>query len=431
MSNSHLFYFIENFELAYGCRLNWEEISIGYENDSKIILTKPEWEDPFDHSSRIIRKQWKGKTIPFLMTSQECDSVISEHDNGTVSINMDIVSSAWFLLSGKQELQRSKKDKYGRFSYFESIQKELNISEIPVVNYYFDILKEAIQIAYGINVTSSRKFSATITHDIDEITSGWKHRIRKCLENKQYAKAISYGIAQVFRPYFPWKNIKELADFNTSNHIPSTFFFLPRNNTERQIKNADYEWNNSYVKNTLRYLAKSEHEVGVHGSYKTHDSEKELNSDLSCFEQKPSSNRFHFLQFDLSITPKTLDSVEIKKDSSLGFQETIGFRNSVCTPFKLYNFETEKSFDCIEVPLNIMDCSLEFSNYMNLEPIEAFERIKNLVSEIKQFNGNVCVNWHNTYFSDYQKGNWKELYTKTTEFLISENCKFYTIEELK
>ncbi|MEN8811453.1 MAG: polysaccharide deacetylase family protein [Flavobacteriales bacterium] len=431
MPNSHLSYFLENFELAYSCQPNWESFSIGFDESCKIILSKPEIKNPNSYLNTITWKTWKGKKIPFLMNTKDCDEIVSKHKNGSVSVNLDIVSSAWFLLSGVQELDKTKRDKYGRFDYQHSSQKALEITETPVVNYYFDILKEAILLAHGIDIQPERKLSATITHDIDEIASAWKHRIRIAHENKKYIKAIGFGVSHIIKPFEPWKNIKELADYNSSKKIPSTFFFLPKNNKLQQIKNADYEWNSSYVKKIIGYLNNSEHEIGVHGSYKTHDSEKELTSDIACFKQRPTSNRFHFLQFEQQTTSEILDSARIEKDSSLGFQENIGFRNSVCTPFKLYNFETEKSFKFIEIPLNIMDCTLEYENYMNLSPNKSLERIKQLVSEIKKFNGNVCLNWHNTYFSEYEKKEWKTLYKEILLLLIAENCTFYTIKDLK
>ena len=127
-----------------------------------------------------------------------------------------------------------------------------------------------------------------------------------------------------------------------------------------------------------------------------------------------------------SKTPKVLNQAGIKYDTTIGFQESIGFRNSICTPFYLYDFEEKKAFDFLEIPLNIMDCSLEFENYMNLNSEDSFEEIKKLIQEVKKFNGNVCINWHNTYFSDYLKGDWKKLYKKVIKYLESENCTFLT-----
>ena len=285
---------------------------------------------------------------------------------------------------------------------------------------------EAIEIATSTKIEKRNEFSATVTHDIDEVLSGWKHRIRTQLERKQYLKAISFGFSHLIKPFHPWKNLVELSEFNTKNGVNSTFFILTRNNKLGEIKNADYPLSDSYVQNSLKKINESNHELGIHGSYKTHDSLAELKSDISNLKFTVTGNRFHFLQFDINNTPKVLNQAGIKYDTTLGFQESIGFRNSICTPFYLYDFEEKKAFDFLEIPLNIMDCSLEFENYMNLNSEDSFEEIKKLIQEVKKFNGNVCINWHNTYFSDYLKGDWKKLYKKVIKYLESENCTFLT-----
>ncbi|MGB1039885.1 MAG: polysaccharide deacetylase family protein [Flavobacteriales bacterium] len=425
--DSKLTYFLKNFSLVYSSEI--EKTNIGYDESCAVQISNSDFENPFENLANIIWKDWKGRSIPFLKNSERRESIIQKKEKGVI-IYYDIISAGWYLMSGAQELDDSKKDNYGRFTHEESIQNKLKITQIPVVNYYFDILKEAIEIVTSTKVEKRNKFSATVTHDIDEVLSGWKHRIRTQLEKKRYLKAISFGFSHFIKPFHPWKNLVELSEFNTKNRVNSTFFILPRNNKLDEIKNADYSLSDSYVQNSLTKINESNHELGIHGSYKTHDSSTELKSDILSLSFPVAGNRFHFLQFDINNTPKVLNQVGIKYDTTLGFQESIGFRNSICTPFYLYDFEEKKAFDFLEIPLNVMDCSLEFENYMNLNSEESFEEIKKLIQEVKKFNGNVCINWHNTYFSDYLKSDWKKLYKKVIKYLESENCSFLTCSKL-
>ncbi|MDB4088484.1 polysaccharide deacetylase family protein [Flavobacteriales bacterium] len=430
MSNSRLSYFIDNFELAYSCKLDWNELNIGYDDSCQIILAKPEIDNPLEDADSIVWKNWKGTVIPFIMNKKDEESIYSQTSDNKITINFDIVSSACYLMSGRQEIETKNRDQYGRFKFEESIQKKLNIVGVPVVNYYFEILKEAIEIITKSKIKSKRNFSATITHDIDEVTSGWKHRVRTELNNKSYLKAISHGLSQPTKPFLPWKNLKELSGFNSENNVPTTFFLLARNNKVDNIKNADYSLSSPYIKESISEIKKNGHEVGAHGSYKTHESNEELQKDIKSFKDKVKGNRFHFLQYSIQESSEVIESNGLKFDSTLGFQEEIGFRNSICTPFKLYNFKENRSFDFIEIPLNIMDCSLEYTHYMSLSPTESLEAIKKLSKEIKKFNGNICINWHNTYFSDYLKSDWKTLYKEIIGFLKEENCEFNTCSQL-
>ena len=430
MSNSRLSYFIDNFELAYSCKLDWNELNIGYDDSCQIILAKPEIENPFGNIDSIVWKEWKETSIPFIMNCSNQESIFSTIADNKIQINFDIVSSAWYLMSGFQELDNKNRDQYGRFKYEESIQKKLGIEDIPVVNYYFDILKEAIETISNSKLETKRDFTATITHDIDEVMSGWKHRVRTQVTKKHFLKAFKHGLFQPLKPFLPWKNLIELSDFNSKNNVPSTFFLLPRNNKLDNIKNADYSLSNPYIQESITGIKNHGHEIGIHGSYKTHESKVELQNDIKALKDKVNGNRFHFLHYSIQESSEVIETNELKFDTTLGFQEEIGFRNSICTPFKLYNFKEKRPFNFIEIPLNIMDCSLEFSNYMGLSPKESLEAIKKLTQEIKKFKGNICINWHNTYFSDYLKSDWKSVYKKIIVFLKEENCEFKTCSQL-
>ena len=430
MQDNHLAYFLENFKLAYSTHFNLNKIRIGYDESCHIQIEKFEIINPINDLKSITWKVWKEVNIPFIMNRSDKESVINEINDNQVSINFDIIEAGWYLMSGAQELDTKNNDKYGRFCFEGSIQEKLKIAQLPVVNYYFDILKEAIEMVSKTEIITNRKFSATITHDIDEVTSGWKHRIRTNLDSKNFFKVFQYGLSHLFKPFYPWKNLIELSNFDKENKVNSSFFFLCRNDKLDGIKNADYNILDSYINKSREHIAKNNQEIGIHGSYRTHDSSEELKKDIHCLGNLVVGNRFHFLQYSINETSKILDELKFNYDATLGFQETIGFRNSICTPFKLYNFETNESHNFIEIPLNIMDCSLEYENYMGLSIPESRIAVKSLIQEIKKFNGNVCINWHNTYFSDYLKTDWKLFYEELIKILKNENCKFLTCSEL-
>ena len=92
----------------------------------------------------MIRKEWQGKQIPFLFDASDSPPVFSIND-GKAFIHYDILASAFFFLSGWQEQVYMRQHSALRYPYRESLQKKLGISQIPVVNYYFDILNTAIR----------------------------------------------------------------------------------------------------------------------------------------------------------------------------------------------------------------------------------------------------------------------------------------------
>ena len=90
--------------------------------------------------------KWNKTKIPILFTSinMEEGSFIKYKENCTL-INCDLLMSTFYFLSSWQEYMSTKKDDFGRFPFKDSFIKELNIVKIPIVNYYFDILINAIE----------------------------------------------------------------------------------------------------------------------------------------------------------------------------------------------------------------------------------------------------------------------------------------------
>lgn len=427
MDNNILSYLLKNFCLIYKLD-DLILLDISYSSSSKIHIKKGNKE--INKKGSVIKKKWDGRNVYFFHNEKDLGEIIKRKENGNITVNYDIIASSFYLLSGEQEISNSTKDEYDRFIYSNSIQERYDICKLPLVNYYFDILKTAIEIAYNLKIEFNHSSTATLTHDIDEVTSAWKHRARILFNSNKKAAGIVSIIKHFIKPFTPWKNLMDLNHFYTNNKINATFFFLTKNNKVGNIKNADYRIENSYIKNSIQELSANKHEIGIHGSYRTHDNPKVFIDECNEIPVKVEGGRFHFLQFDMNKTLETIQKSGLTYDTTLGFQEHIGFRNGICTPFYLYNFETKKAVDFIEIPLNIMDCTFAFEQYMNVSPDVALTKVNNLISEIKKFNGNVCVNWHNTFYSDYLYPEWKKTYQEIVVKLVAEGFIFLTCTEL-
>ena len=71
----------------------------------------------------------------------------------------------------------------GRFPFKSSLTNELGVATIPVVNYYFDILKRAIQDFHGskkvVSFRQKEGLKVGLTHDIDQCKTVFKSIIEK------------------------------------------------------------------------------------------------------------------------------------------------------------------------------------------------------------------------------------------------------------
>ena len=173
-------YILKNFEAIYKIRHREFNINYGIDEKSKIQIKKGNVNyftrnEPYDIYG-VIWKEWKGDKIPFLFDTESSEIIITQSENQII-IHYDIIASAFYLLSNWQEYISHEKDAYGRFKMTESIQSKLNFICKPVVNYYFDILKDALERAYNIELNQrlweGKKIAVCLTHDIDLCESAW------------------------------------------------------------------------------------------------------------------------------------------------------------------------------------------------------------------------------------------------------------------
>ena len=435
--NKQFDYFLKNVQLFYEIK----DLSIGYGNeDNKIIISENApsnfWNNKTDiNNNEVVWKEWKGKQIPFLFEKYTDKEIISIIDSNII-INYDIVASAFYFLSGWNELVSSSKDEFGRVKFEDSIINSLNIIDIPVVNYYFDILNEAIKLTYNKDVKKNKwgdkDFAVTLTHDIDTCKSCWLEGSFSELKKMQ-----PFSIPKIlFNKIIGkdnWYNFDTILDIEKKYNAFSSFYFLPQQGKVGNWKNADYNISAKDIQQTILSLKENGCEVAVHGSFGTHDNSDNLKIDIERVGHKPIiGNRFRFLMYEPEKSVGVLEDCNIKYDTTIGFSEHIGFRRGICFPFYLWNFQKNEISSVIEFPLLVMDGSLANKKYMGISIDESLAKVSELIDEVRKFDGVFTVLWHNTYFSDYKYTGWRDVYDDILNYcnqkqgLISSTAKIYS-----
>ena len=422
-----LSYVLKNFEVIY--KINHGEFNINYGIDkkSKIQIKKGNVNyfarrEPLD-LSEVIWKEWADEKIPFLFDSDSVKNLVTQSESQVI-INYDIIASGFYFLSNWQEYVTRDKDSYGRFRMTDSIQYKLNFIYKPVVNYYFDILKNAIEKAYHIKLSQNlwkvKKMAVCLTHDIDLCESAWiQGSFRELLKGNIFAP-LKLCASKLFA-IDKWFNFNEIVEIEKKFNSNSTFFFLPFKGRKKGIPNADYNISNSKFIKVFRLIKDNDSEIAIHGSIGTSTDSDLLESEIKKIGVEVIGNRFHFLMYDSLLSPSVISESGLKYDSSLGFAEAIGFRNSYCMPFYLYDIKNSCSTDIVEIPLTVMDVSFG-EKYMGITKEEALIRMCDLVNEIEKFNGCFTVLWHNTFFSEYKYTGWNNIYCKILEYCSGKDA---------
>lgn len=376
------------------------------------------------NSTPLSAKQVEG--IPILFPSDASNFyAIDEHDN--LVFYHDLLKSAFYLLSGYHEhFENKERDRWGRVQYHGSIQCQLDIIHRPIVNEYFQILIE------GINTYLShrnreplqeknlfRSFGFLLSHDIDIIDKfGWSHLGFKIKETiglvpsphpkSTLIKATIRSLYEYFNPKRanPYWNFDYLMHQEEKHNIHASYYFLAKE-TDGGSK---YTFDEPRLMEIYRQLVASGHEVGIHGTTLSHNNSQVLRSEIAQLEKaagtKMVGGRQHRLYLDHQKTFHTHLDAGLLYDTTFGFAEHEGFRNSFCLPFQPYDFEQEQAMPIWQFPLAIMDVTL-FA-YRKLDHTQAIAIVKKLADQVRKHHGILTLLWHNSFFDN-------QLYPSITE----------------
>jgi len=372
-------------------------------------------------------REWLGQRVPFFFDTTPEKPLISHAEN-KVFISADIISAAFYLLSGWQEYFSTERDRHGRFPYAASIQKQYNFVTLPVVNYYFDVLKTAVEYVSGQPLHPRRwrnqqaTFAAFISHDVDNLYSAWKAPAKAAWQQRLLGRFCKILCQHLTQPD-AWDNLEAVAAATAQYGAESTFFLLPaKGRAANGTPNADYELTpKSKIWQRLPTMACT---LALHGSIGTATSAAKLRAEDELLDAL--GVRFHYLSWDPAQTPTVLDEARLLFDSTLGFAEHFGFRHSYCQPFYPFNFATGQAAAFLEIPLNVMDATLHHPNYLQLAPSEILPALAPAFAEIKRFGGVASVLWHNENFDPQNTKNGPQQFHELMAHLQQQGAAFLT-----
>lgn len=427
-----LAYVLRHFRMAY--EREGELPTIGYAASQPSIevadVAGTFFEQTSPYPPEPSRREWHGRELPFFFDPNPAGPLLTLSP-GRVEIHVDVISAAFYLLSGWQEYFSEERDQHDRFPYSASVQQRYGFVTVPVVNYYFDVLRRAVEHVMGRPLRPRRwaegaSFATFVTHDIDSLYSAWKQPAKTALRHFD-----AYGFLHQFGRHLAqpdaWDNLAQVQQAVAQYDAQSTYFFLGNHRpSPTGTPNADYRLGAPAVQRQIRQLHESGAEIATHGSLGTDTHEAGLWQETEMLPVKPLGNRFHYLRWEPRITPYVVESTGFHYDSTLGFAEHFGFRNSYCLPFYPFDFEQSRAFDFLEIPLNLMDATLHHPRYLQLAPDEIMPAIEPMLGEIERFGGVFTLLWHNENFDPANELNGPQEFHRIMAYLRSRNTAFLT-----
>jgi hypothetical protein len=369
------------------------------------------------------------KDIPVIYGSDYLAITEKGEGNKEIICGIDVFASAFFMLTRWEEYVNKEKDKLQRFSGRSSIAYKNNFLHRPVVNEYASMLRQMLVFLGHPVPPPSRKFSAYITHDVDNPLK-WYSLVRTIrvltgdLIKRGSIKLFLSDMVDWFRTITgmkkdPFDTFDYLMTFSERLKTRSYFFFISEDKSSRTSKS--YKITHPFIKKLIAEINDRGHHIGFHPGLSTFNNPerwmKQLNHLKDNVPQKILTGRQHYLQFEIPYTLQIWNDAGMLWDSSVSYDDEVGFRAGSCYAYSVFNFHTRKKLKLKERPLIIMDKALVL-DHKEASADQLIEYSKTLIHNTRKYNGDFVFLWHNHSFNLPE---WEEY--KIVHTTIMENLK--------
>ncbi|MBE0637367.1 MAG: polysaccharide deacetylase family protein [Bacteroidales bacterium] len=345
------------------------------------------------------------------------------HDHTSV-FPFDPFAAAFYLVTRYEEYLPYKKDRFGRFDAIESFSAKNDFLQKPLINIWAYQIRDLLKEKFPGLRFRKRQFRFRPTLDIDSAYA-FLH------------KGVVRNVAATGRNIFnlDFKEIKErfrvlvgrqedpfdTYDFQLSLqkefHLHPIYFILMADYGEFDknlpVNNANFQ---RLIKSLADYA-----EVGIHPSFGANTSFQRLNTEVNrlsgILNREITKSRQHFLRLNFPVTYRNLIQADITDDYTMGYASLPGFRAGICDTYYFYDLDLETETMLRVHPFAVMDGTLK--DYVQKEPAESLEIIREIIDEVKAVDGTFISLWHNESLNDLKRWEgWQALYVEMIRYAV-------------
>ena len=411
-------YILFHFETLYRVP---EEIRVDLRNEQPEKLVWPDKGEEFFSKDKPFQldareEMWLDRKI-FLPFSSDQEQIIEIRGN-KASLCFDVFTSSFMILSGWQEDRQN--DVGSRITAKNLWQNRYKCVRLPIVNYFFDILKTALEQAWNVEIPlRSKRTSVFMSHDIVKVNSGWKNAIEDEMKSFNIGN-IMYLMIRKISGKDIWKNLEYIMNLEENYDVHSTFFLMGRKGSNY----ADYDISKDPYHSWIKEIQSRGFEAGLLASNGCHNSAHKLGSDKRRFKYKVYGNRFHELRYKTKNSPRSLEKNKFSYDSSMGMYDEVGFRNGYCHPFVPWDFKHDRPSAFVEVPLMMNDNAMIRRKYLNVTPKDSLNVFHQIAIESEKFKGVISMNWSNFCFAEFKYNEWRKAVERIIKNADEQGFKF-------
>jgi hypothetical protein len=372
-----------------------------------------------------------GRTDPRTFSYQETripiygDSVTFREKKSDLLVDTKSQQPAAYLdQSGGRVLARIGYDLFREIGALLTAGQPASHASIPALDLHIALLRDLI-VASGARlveippVPHGYQCIACLTHDVDHASIG-RHKFDHTMFGFLY-RAVFGSLGNVLQGRIPVRNL--LTNWAAVLKLPfvymgfakdfwsgfddcylelekglcSTFFVIPFKNypgknshgLAPRFRAARYDARE--IADTIGKITAAGCEVGLHGIDAWLDSSRgheELEEIRRLTGGSEIGVRMHWLYYDQQ-SPVTLEQAEAAYDSTIGYNETVGYRAGTTQVYKPL-----QATRLLELPLHVMDTALFYPGHLGLSPRQATTLLGRLSDNAVQFGGCLTINWH-------------------------------------
>jgi hypothetical protein len=343
-----------------------------------------------------------------------------------LTINVDIISLSFIMLSRYEEKAVLERDQYCRFEFKNSLAYHYDYIDIPIVDEYSFILRKWIKEFIPTIRINKRKSKLIPSHDIDQIKrfGGFFRNIETIIGGDIInRRSLSIAFKSLRQLYKTSKNpyndpfvfsIATLIAISKKLDLISEFYFKGLHTGDYD---STYDISSTEIHYCMNLIKEAGMVVGIHGGLNSFNDvfifEREKQNLEKVYGNCITRGRQHYLKFDINSTINVWQKSGIKSDTTLGYAEREGFRCGTCHEYFLYDFAADNTSSVLERPLIVMEVTL--FGYRNLSIESSYSAAEKLYKRCHAVEGDFVLLWHNyNLFREYET-RFKEVYCKFLE----------------
>ena len=362
------------------------------------------------------------------------------------AVPFDLVASAFVLLAAWDERTTTERDNHGRLPYAASTFAHEPALELtsPLAERYSGLLAAITASRLAdlgrppigrLDWGEGERFALALTHDVDGLkrwtARGWlaagKRTVgglrKRDLDKTLFeAKGMLHGLTRDLpRGEDPFWTFPQLLAREDRLGLSSTFFVLPGHS--HRIDGSQPAVYMRRQPELLRLLRRHGREVGLHGNHRDGRDQAALAQDRAVLAERAEATlagiRYHYLKCLYHETLPMLDRAGFAYDTSVAFAEHEGWRCGTSSPFHPYDLDRDRPLELIELPLALMDSTLQEKKYRALDAARALEVALGLAERLAASGGGSAVLWHHNRFHSHVGRGYGDVYWRLLEWAAS------------